>query len=58
MIITAFDGNKIVQALSEQGIESAIIGKITEKETQIIQNGKIGILNQPKSDALYNVKFK
>ena len=58
MIITAFDGKKIVQALSEQGIESAIIGKITEKEKQIIENGKISILNQPKSDALYNVKFE
>ncbi|MCI8628141.1 MAG: AIR synthase [Firmicutes bacterium] len=58
MIITAFDGEKIVQALSEQGIESAIIGKITEKEKQIIKNGKVSILNQPKSDALYNVKFE
>ncbi len=47
-----------MQALSEQGIESAIIGKITEKEKQIIKNGKVSILNQPKSDALYNVKFE
>ena len=29
-----------------------------EKEKQIIKNGHIEILNQPKSDALYSVKFK
>jgi hydrogenase maturation factor len=58
LIITAFEGEKIVKVLQQEGIECAVIGKITEKEKQIIKNGHIEILNQPKSDALYSVKFK
>ncbi|NDO46749.1 AIR synthase family protein [Clostridium sp. MD294] len=58
LIITAFEGEKIVKALQQQNIECAIIGSITEKEKQIIKNGKIQQLNQPKSDALYAVKFE
>lgn len=57
MIITAFDGQKIVEALQKEGIESAVIGKITEKDKYVIQHGNIEQLNQPKSDALYSVKF-
>ena len=37
MIITAFEGEKLVDALKEKGIESAIIGTITQKEKQIIK---------------------
>ena len=58
LIITAFEGEKVVKALQQQGIECAIIGKITEKEKQMIKDEKIQQLNQPKSDALYAVKFE
>ena len=58
MIITTFEGEKLVSMLKEKGIESAIIGKITEKERQIIKDGHILPLNQPKSDALYAVQFE
>lgn len=57
MMITAFEGQKIVEALQKEGIESAIIGKITQKDKYIIQQGIIKQLNPPKSDALYNVIF-
>ena len=58
MIITAFEGEKLVDALKEKGIESAIIGTITEKEKQIIKDSCVLPLNQPKSDALYAVQFE
>ena len=57
MIMTAFEGEKIVSALAQKGIESTIIGKITQGEKWILKNGQKYPLQQPKSDALYRVKF-
>ena len=39
------------------GVAAAVIGKITQKEKIIIQNGTSKPLEQPKSDALYQAKF-
>lgn len=57
MIITAFEGEKIVSALAKEGIESTIIGKITKQQKLVLEKGQAYPLQQPKSDALYGVKL-
>lgn len=57
MVIAAFDGAVLVEKLQAAGVAAAVIGKITEQEKKIIQNGVAKPLEQPKSDALYQAKF-
>lgn len=57
MIISAFDGAELVKKLEEAGIEAAVIGRITESGKTILEQGKERVLEQPKSDALYQVKL-
>ena len=57
MIISAFDGAELVKKLEEAGIEAAVIGRITERGKTILEQGKERVLEQPKSDALYQVKL-
>ena len=57
MIISAFDGVELVKKLEEAGIEAAVIGRITESGNTILEQGKERVLEQPKSDALYQVKL-
>lgn len=57
MVIAAYDGAALVEKLQAAGVAAAVIGKITEKEKIIIQNGVSRPLEQPKSDALYQAKF-
>lgn len=57
MVIAAYDGAALVDKLQAAGVAAAVIGKITEKEKIIIQNGTSKPLEQPKSDALYQAKF-
>ena len=53
MLITIKDGEKLVQALAEKGIKAAIIGKITEGEKLIWENGITKPLLPPQTDELY-----
>jgi len=57
MIIITENGTDLLKKLSSNGIEAAIIGKITEKERILVTaNGK-EFMEEPKSDALYQVKL-
>lgn len=57
MIITAFDGDSLVNKLNLAGIEAAIIGEITESGKYIkSKSGKRPLL-PPESDELYKVKL-
>lgn len=57
MIITTEHGAELVDKLAKNGISGAIIGKITEKDRILISNQCRELLEEPKSDALYQVKF-
>lgn len=57
LIISCFNGDSLVKKLQKEGIESAVIGKITKKDKKIYENSLVKTLEQPKSDALYRVKF-
>lgn len=53
MLITAEDGNRIVKALSEKGIQATIIGKIVKEGRYLItSSGKEKIL-PPEKDEIY-----
>ncbi len=58
MVITAFEGQALVEKLQKAGVQAAVIGKMTEKEKMIQKNGIKQTLQQPVSDALYQVKFR
>lgn len=57
MIISSFDGAKLVEKLEAAGVEAAVIGRITESGKTILEQGRARELEQPKSDALYQVKL-
>ena len=57
MIITAWNGEALVDKLNGQGVAAALIGKITEKDRILVFDGKEETLEEPKSDALYQAKF-
>lgn len=57
MIIGTADGQALVEALQADGIEAAVIGRLTEGEKVFVENGKTLPLEQPKSDALYDAKL-
>ncbi len=57
MIIGTDDGEGLVKALQAEGIEAAVIGRLTEGEKLLQQNGMTMPLEQPKSDALYDAKL-
>lgn len=53
LLVTAKDGEKIVNELNGQGIGGAIIGKIVEKEKTYRKNGKLFTLEPPRADEIY-----
>lgn len=57
MLITIPDGEKLVAKLNEAGIEAAIIGKVTEEKSKILQTseGRVEI-SKPESDELWRAK--
>ena len=56
MLITAPQGHDIVRALRKEGINAAVVGKVTGGNDRILTNGEeIRYLEPPKSDALYQV---
>ncbi|HIY04345.1 MAG TPA: AIR synthase family protein [Candidatus Anaerotignum merdipullorum] len=57
MIIAAFQGEELVEKLRLAGVESAVIGKITHAGRWIVEEGRQRELEQPQSDALYQVRF-
>jgi len=57
LILTAFDGEKIINALEEENISAKIIGKMAGKCAMIKRNGVYEKLEAPVSDELYKVSF-
>ena len=57
MIITAFDGHKLVEELKNSNIEASVIGEIIEGGKYIVENGVEKELLPPESDELYRVSF-
>jgi hydrogenase maturation factor len=56
MLITAPDGNRIISALKEAGIEGTIIGKVTEEGFRIVdKEGKERPFTPPERDELYKI---
>lgn len=53
LLITAQNGKELVNILRGKGIPAAIIGRITEKERNIIMNGKTLPLMPPDVDELF-----
>jgi hydrogenase expression/formation protein HypE len=58
LVISTFDGEDLVRKLKAEGIEAAIIGRITDGGKYFWENGKKQVLAQPVSDAIYQVDFK
>ncbi|WP_066090500.1 AIR synthase family protein [Anaerotignum neopropionicum] len=58
MIITTDNGRELLDALAENGIEAAVIGKITKTKRSLVTNNGIKSLEEPKSDAIYQVNFQ
>ena len=58
MVIATYDGEGLVKALEASGIHGAVVGKITENSDRIyMREGKRFLLEEPGSDALYQVDF-
>ena len=56
MLITSPRGHDIVRALENEGINAAVVGKVTEGNDRVLVNGEdIRYLEPPKSDELYKV---
>ena len=56
MIISAFEGEKLVEKLRQKGVEAAVIGRVTPSEKILCMDGREEILSQPESDELYHAK--
>ncbi|MEA4816544.1 MAG: AIR synthase family protein [Lachnospiraceae bacterium] len=57
LMITTFEGEKLVEKLLEEGVNAAIIGKVTKKDKLIMSAGIERELKEPDSDELYNVNI-
>ncbi|MCD8157836.1 MAG: AIR synthase family protein [Clostridiales bacterium] len=58
MLITAHNGERLVDALEKEGVRAEIIGKITEKNKYIIYNNKKEVLGVPEPDQIYSARLK
>jgi len=57
MLITCRDGEGLVRKLSESGIRSCIIGKITKDTRCVLVDGeKTVMIDPPESDELYKAR--
>lgn len=56
MLITSPDGNRMLEALHDSGINAVIIGKITDNNDRIIVNGdEVRYINIPKTDEIHKI---
>lgn len=57
LLMGTFQGRELVDALAEEGISAAIIGKVTKGNDRVVINeDEKRFLEPPKSDELYKVK--
>ena len=57
MVMTAFDGEKLVTKLKESGINAAVIGRVTDKGRYVTKNNKRVELIPQEKDEIYKVKL-
>lgn len=57
MIISVFEGDKLVTRLKEEGINAAVIGRVTDGGKYVTKNGVRTELCQQEKDEIYNVKL-
>ncbi len=55
MLITTPNASHMLKVLSDNKIEAAVIGKITEKDVCLVENGKTVILSPPDADELFSL---
>lgn len=56
LVMTAEDGNGLVEALAQQNIPAVVVGKITDSHDRIIYNGEERrFLDKPKMDEIHRV---
>lgn len=56
LLMVTDNGNALVSELSRRGVESAIIGKITDRNDRVfIRNGERGFITPPKGDEIYKL---
>jgi len=58
LLITCYNGKKLIKTLEENNIKAEIIGKIVNKNRTVVFEDKKIILEEPKSDELYKIKLK
>ncbi|MCC8015024.1 MAG: AIR synthase family protein [Eubacterium sp.] len=58
LLICIDNGEKLVNALKKEGINAAVIGKITEGEKTVIINNKREVLGEPRADEIYSARLK
>lgn len=56
MLITTCNGDNLVKKLKEHGINAEVIGKICDKNTVLIDEGKELDVEPPKRDELFNIQ--
>ncbi|MDU7442104.1 MAG: AIR synthase family protein [Clostridium sp.] len=56
MLITTCNGGNLVKKLKEHGINAEVIGKICDKNTVLIDEGKELDVEPPKRDELFNIQ--
>ena len=57
LMITSFNGEKLVEILLENGINAAIIGKMQARGKRISRGGLEEDIPEPASDELYNINI-
>lgn len=58
MLITAPNGSDVVRSLKQEGINAALIGKVTKGNDRVLINGdERRFLEPPKSDELYKISM-
>lgn len=55
MLITATDGDRTMDALAEAGVDATVIGRITESNICMIDDGQTQMIKPPEADELFSV---
>jgi hydrogenase expression/formation protein HypE len=55
MLIACRDGDKMIEALREEGVPASVIGRVEGKERILVQDGNEKPIGPPQSDELYKV---
>lgn len=57
LLMTAEDGNGLVEALERQGIPAVVVGKLTDNNDRVLHNDdEIRYMDKPKTDEIYKLE--